>query len=433
MLKGKHITETLIGLLVLVYVIYQGYLIQGKELATEVASYGTVSDTIQVKEVVVLRSESLVQATYSGVLSYNVADGGKIAKDGIIAEVYDSEADAVARNRLKAVNEELRRIDELEQTVNYYYSDTDLLSTQIGDSLVGMLNARTSGRFSDIDSHKDRFLVATEKRNFLVGTETTTSYAQRKAELITEQTKLDMEAGRSSNAIKAEVPGYFISKVDGYESLYGTENAASFTVSKVRQLLVTQPEAIPGDAIGKVCEEFNWYLICVVDGDDIVKLNDMTTVDIRLPLGGSDPVTTKIIAKNYDTTSGEVALVLQCAEMNENLARLRKEPIQIETRSYSGVLVKETSVHFDDYEQSITLADGTVQTKVHKDVKGVYVRRGGKMVYVQIFSERSINGYVVCKTKLSEEEQESLVTGSTIQLYDEVITEGEGLYDGKLI
>ena len=39
----------------------------------------------------------------------------------------------------------------------------------------------------------------------------------------------------------------------------------------------------------------------------------------------------------------------------------------------------------------------------------------------------------VCRTELTQEELDSMVTGHTIQLYDEVVVGGTNLYDGKII
>ena len=50
-----------------------------------------------------------------------------------------------------------------------------------------------------------------------------------------------------------------------------------------------------------------------------------------------------------------------------------------------------------------------------------------------MFTDHSVNGYAICKTELSSEEQAALVTSSTIQLYDQVVVEGTDLYDGKVI
>lgn len=50
-----------------------------------------------------------------------------------------------------------------------------------------------------------------------------------------------------------------------------------------------------------------------------------------------------------------------------------------------------------------------------------------------MFTNTSVNGVAVCRTELTEEERNSMVTENTIQLYDEVVVGGTNLYDGKII
>ena len=74
-----------------------------------------------------------------------------------------------------------------------------------------------------------------------------------------------------------------------------------------------------------------------------------------------------------------------------------------------------------------------VTEHVEQNVKGVYIKSGSRVRFVQVFSDATIDGYAVCKLNLSSSEKEQLVTSRTIQLYDEVIVEGTDLYDGKML
>ena len=80
-----------------------------------------------------------------------------------------------------------------------------------------------------------------------------------------------------------------------------------------------------------------------------------------------------------------------------------------------------------------TDAEGNEVDVTYENVRGVYVKSGSRIRFVQIFSDATINGYAICKVSLSTEEREQLVTSTTIQLYDEVIVEGTDLYDGKML
>lgn len=119
--------------------------------------------------------------------------------------------------------------------------------------------------------------------------------------------------------------------------------------------------------------------------------------------------------------------------MDSDLALVRNELIQINVRTYSGILVDEKALRFLDWETTSTDENGNVTTQVTENVKGVYVKRGDRLEFVQVFTNTSVNGVAVCRTELTEEERNSMVTENTIQLYDEVVVGGTNLYDGKII
>ena len=119
--------------------------------------------------------------------------------------------------------------------------------------------------------------------------------------------------------------------------------------------------------------------------------------------------------------------------MDADIAAVRNEAIQVTVNTYSGVLVNERAIRFADVEYTTTDEDGNTVTQVQENVKGVYVLYGGQLEFVQVFTDQTVNGYAICRTDLTEEEQSMLVTDSTIQLYDQVVVEGTDLYDGKIV
>ena len=65
-----------------------------------------------------------------------------------------------------------------------------------------------------------------------------------------------------------------------------------------------------------------------------------------------------------------------------------------------------------------------------KEVQGVYVLFGGELVFKEIVPLYTSETYVICDPSPDEG---VLFSGSTIQLYDEVVIEGTDLKDGKMV
>ena len=98
-----------IGFLVLLYVGYQFYALQNKGVATETVMYATVSDVLQT-EGLAIRQETVIKGDYHGVFSYCVDDGKRVAEGGTIADVYQNESDAAARNRIKLLDQKIHNL-----------------------------------------------------------------------------------------------------------------------------------------------------------------------------------------------------------------------------------------------------------------------------------------------------------------------------------
>ena len=150
-----------------------------------------------------------------------------------------------------------------------------------------------------------------------------------------------------------------------------------------------------------------------------------------MPFVSSTPVEAEIVAINQETYESDAAVVLCCSTVSGEYINARHETVEIELKSYAGVMVRQDAIRFEDVTEVVENEDGTTREVLHENVKGVYVLVGSRLEFVQIFSEVSANGYVVCKTELSD--NDVLLTEHTLRLYDKVVVKGSDLYDGKIL
>ncbi len=434
--KIRKLGAWAIAFLVLLYVGYQFYAVQNKGVRTETAMYATVSDTLQAKGFAI-RRETTVREAYNGVLNYRVADGERVAQGGAIADVFAGESDAAARNRISQLDREIKNLEALTDSDDHYVSNPSFIGTQIYTSLEMILNEFRNGNYSRISTLKEDLLTSLNRKQLLTGEEKSEDFEARLSLLREERDRLAASAGERIDTIFAPQAGYFVSVTDGMESSVDMERVLSLTPSEVTRLQNMASAGVSAGAnapIGKVCGEFNWYLACVFSEEEMGKFEGVTEVYLDIPFASTEQIPAVIAARNPDPITGETAVIFQCSYMDGGIALLRDEGVQITLRSYSGVLVKTEALHFADVERTLYDDEGNeTGTQVEKNVKGVYVEYGGRLKFVQVFTEKTINGHAICKIQLSEEEQAALVTDSTIQLYDEVVTEGTDLYDGKLV
>lgn len=430
--KIRKMAALALAVLLLVYVGYQGYMATHKSLKTETAMYGQVSDVLQTRGFVI-RNETVIDESYSGVLSYRVADGSRVAKNGVIADVFASESDAADQSEIERLDREIQNLQALAQPADYFVANPSMLGDQIYSALGKIVQEINQNNFSDLSSSKEELQNALARRQLITGEESAEDYSQHVSELESQRDTLKSQAGSANDSIQAPEAGYFISSVDGLESAVDPEKVGSLTVSQIEKLFETSAGSKENNSIGKVCQDFNWYIACILDEDDMVRLEDVSQVSINIPFATSEQIPATILSTNYDEESGNTAVIFECSYMDSDIASTRDEMVQVTVGTYSGVLVNERALRFVDVEYNTTDENGNTVTKVQKNVRGVYVLYGGQLEFVQVFTDHTVNGYAICKTELSDEEKEMLVTKSTIQLYDQVVVEGTDLYDGKIV
>lgn len=428
--KIQSIAAALLTFLLLVYVGYQIYLSNHKGIRTETAMYGSVSDTVQAQGFAI-RSESVITDSFSGVLSYRVADGARVSRGGVIADIFASENDAAVRNRVDRLEREIASLQALSAPTGFFISNPSMISTQIYNAMGEIFSEVRNNNFSEISDLKENLQTVLNRKQLIIGEENTEDFQQRIAELQSERDALAASVGYSINTIVSPAAGYFISSTDGFENVVDVSKIAEITPDRVRDLLGRERGTGLGSSVGKICSDFSWYLVCVFSDNDMLRFEDITEVNLDIPFASTETIPATIIAKNRDSQTGDTAVVFECSYMDSDIASVRNEPVQINVQTYSGVLVNEKALRFCDVPYTEYDEEGNPTEKVQKNVKGVYVQNGRQLEFVQIFTEKTVNGYAICKTELSAAERAALVTDSTIQLYDNVVIEGTDLYDGK--
>ena len=428
--KIRTLGAVVLAFLVLLYVGYQAYQATHQSIRTETAMYGEVSDVLQAQGFI-LRNETVIDESYSGVLSYRVADGSRVSRGGVIADIFSNESDAASQRELDQLDQEIENLQSLSQTANFYVANPSMLGDQIYSALEGISQLVNENDFSGLNTQKGELQNALIRRQLITGEESAEDYSQRISQLQSQRDTLASQTGSATGSILAPEAGYFISTVDGLENVMDISQVESITVAQAEELLEQQPSSI--DAVGKICQDFNWYAVCVFDEDDMVRFEGVEDVYLDIPFASTEQIPAKVLARNSDGESGKTAVVFQCSTMDADSAAVRNEAIQVTVNTYSGVLVNERAIRFADVEYTTTDEAGNTVTQVQENVKGVYVLYGGQLEFVQVFTDQTVNGYAICRTDLTEEEQSMLVTDSTIQLYDQVVVEGTDLYDGKIV
>ena len=392
--------------------------------------YGSVSNVLQV-DGYMIRGEQVISEQPSGVLDYRIADGSRVAKGGVIADVFSSENDAADQNRIRQLDREINLLEELSRPTDLFSVTPSMVNTQIYQTVDGLLSEARNNDFSRMEDLKEDLLLSLNRKQLIIGEESAEDYAQQIHSLTVQRDGLAASAGQAIRSVTAPRAGYFVNSVDGFEGSVSMDEAENLTPTQVEELLASSPGE--QDGIGKICSEFVWYIACVIPEEEMWRFEEVDQVELSIPFASSEALSATVAAINPDGSGQKNAVIFKCSSMDPGLLSVRKADVLVNVQTYSGVLVRESALRFCDVTYYDYDDNGTPREKVAENVKGVYVLNGRQLEFVQVFSERTVNGYAICKTELDDDEQAMLVTEHTIRLYDNVVTEGTDLYDGKPI
>lgn len=398
----KRILTALVSLFLIAYVGYQAYLSLYHSVKTERVYSSTVSDIVTAKGFV-LHNETIITANLGGgVMDYTRNNGERVSNGGIIANIYTNAQDAENQHILQQITSKISQLKDANAAVNISVLDVNMLDNQIND-VFGELASQTS--FSNLDDFynlQSKLLSLLNKKQIATGT--VKNFDDEIAALSQKSSELSHKTGGSIKTLTSPVSGYFVSSVDGYEGLYDTSKILNITTADITRLENTKPAPASG-AVGKVVSEYEWYITCILSEVDARKIKIGASLNARFLLSSENevPVTVSAINKSSDG----YAVVLKCEYMTNKLAVMRMQTVQLIANEFTGIRVANGYIH------------------IQGNQKGVYVQDGNIATFKNIMPVYSSNGYTISALDPTD--------SARLQVYDEIIVNGDNLYDGKIV
>lgn len=393
-----------VSLLLIVYIIYQAYMMIYDPVETELAYEYTVEDTVEAK-VFVARSESYINNSKKGTIISAVEDGSRVSKNQAVAMVFADTAAADTHLELRDLETQIERYQVLAKQSDNYTFDVEDLDMYIDEEAIKLVQLVDDRHLTLLDETINDFRNQIVTKQIATGNE-----LDFKSRLESLQVKYDNLSKKSTKHtdIVSKSSGYYIGYTDGYENVIDCKDISKISIDDIRKALEAEPKTVPESVIGKVVTDFNWYFLCVLESNKLGSLSVGKTITVVLPFSAVNTVEAKVYAMNENKETGEVALVLSCNLMDSNTASLRIENAEIVIASHTGIKVPSSAI------------------RVNKDgEKGVYVQSGNIAKFKKINIVYSEDDYILSKAEDGSD--------GYVSLYDNIITGGKDLYDGKVI
>lgn len=391
-----------LSLFVITIFIGQIFFASGEKLSLETA-YRYDLDVEIPFEGVYMRDETPIYDFGSGVLSYECENGSKVGKSTVIARRYKSESDVTYRREIENIRAKIDILTNAEKLVGTDSSQMDAITAQINESHSALISSILNGDFDAADKEQDNLLEAMCKRE--ISLNESDGYAAYKQELNNEISRLNALLHGDAVDVEAGGAGYFVSEIDGYENEFGFSDVYEMTKEKIEDIIANPKKGGYSGAVGKLISDYRWRVAAVVNTEKLFGIYEGSTVTLRVG-SGSQLLTAEVVSMK-PCGENEAVYVFECDRLNSDVATGRTAIFKIVVNSYGGLRVSRKALRVNGEGE-----------------QGVYILRGQSLVFKLVNVVYWGDDYVICTQEAGDK---------YLVMYDEIVTEGKDLYDGKVV
>lgn len=400
---------TVLVLAVFVYLFHDVIRVNTTKYETETVNTAVEQEKLELKAFII-RDEEYISQTGSGTVVPLIKDGMRVASGDAVARVCNSEADAADFSMLTQAKKSLERYQEISEQTELNALDMEKLNKDIDRCYTEILNMTNSGDFSEIEDNVENFADKLASKQIL--RDGTINLTEKFNELNEQIKSLEAKNIKTTDVL-APLSGYYISSLDGYENAMDYSQLDSLTVDSVEGLFEKKASDVSGK-MGKIVGSYKWYLVTVMDSKYSLLMDEGDKMKINMPHYGLNDVSVTV-EKISEKKDDKVAVAISCNMMNETYANMRLEDIELVFKEYTGYKINSSAIRRE-------------KDKEGNENDVVYILRGDIMNARRIDIIYDMGDYVLVK-----EDSEYQNGYKPIKRYDEVITKGRNLSDGKSI
>lgn len=382
------------------YVFMQIYSVFINPVTTDtVYAYSTISgyDTTGY----IVRNETVVTNTVNGSLSFSVEDGGRVAKGGSIAVIYNSEQEADRQVRIEQLDEQIDLLETIQSYNDINATDVPSINNKLHSALISLLDGTQKGDISPSDSQAT-LLEMINRRQIAIGQ--ISDFNALISTLKAERDSLKAAVTAPAGTLDSPESGYVICSVDGYENVISTDGLETLTADALQGIA---PTAAAENAVCKIVSDYQWYIACEVPFDESLKIKTGSKVTLKTGLVSAPELTATVEFINKQSVAESAVVVFSCDTMNNELAATRFLDMTIVYSRFEGLKVDN---------RAIRKIDGTT---------GVYVLTASQVKFVPINVLWTGDNYSIAERQASN--------SRVLRMYDEIIVKGKNLHDGQII
>lgn len=396
----------IIGLIVLVVCVWVFRYFSSDEVVTQVARMTEFEDKIKVSAVFV-RDEMVYRTQNGGLLLGRVRNGAKVSANSHIATLYQGGLDESAKKEIEEINSRIEMLDELSSMNANFSADINSIEEDIKKGVGQIVSLSLKEDLTNLD-------VATINLEEVMNVGNGGVINTTVEELDARRSEIESTITASSEKIYSNESGIFIPFADGYEDVFKAEEYDAITIDAINNCIkeaknVKSNEVLEynsGDSVCKVVNNTSWLLACEIKKEDIYGLKKGKTVRVRIA-DGTNAEANGTIIKLFSEDDKSFICVLEVGDAIKNAYSNRVSEIEIIKESYNGLSIPSQALRFSE-----------------DNVAGVYVNSGGLVRFREVNILYSDENVAIV---------ENTNTSGMIRMYDSVILDRDGIYEGKTV
>ena len=416
---GIYIASAIISLGIIVYFGYHIWNHFTPDVKTEAIVESTVTKTVD-SDGYIFRHEIPLSSTSSGTLVPTVADGERVRAYGEAAGIYSTADDDIV-SRINEIDVQIEMLSNTSSTSSITLKDAAKIDRELYEIMTQIRQSLANGDAEAAKTLRASLISGSNKKSLLMGNSNDVSL--RLSELRTERQSLISQLGTRTQSITTAKSGYYFSVADGYETVFDPAVFDNIDYTSLKTLINnTTPDAAAN--AGKVVTSSKWYVVCFVDRGVGSQMTEGEYRNVTFSYNGDMILEMKL--ERLMRGDDGYACVFSTTEMPRDFEYTRSQPIKIAMAEYTGFKVRISDVR---------IIDGKM---------GVYVLDGSTVRFRLISTITDFEGYYILDTnpktdtsaddEENTDETEAVSDGySYLKLHDMIITEGTGLYDGRIL
>ncbi len=358
---------------------------------------------------VFIRNEETISYSGKGVLSYSVADSGKVGSGTVIARTYPDDTQISINSQIERLNERLDILKKIQNPGTLESAQAGVLSDSIEEDYRSLVYSRDKKDYSALRSTMDDLIV--ELSTYQIITGEVSGFDQQIADIQNQLAELKKNSVSATEVIRARRPAYFVSFCDGYEGVLTPDMIDTITADDIER--VSENRHNDNSVVGKLINGYTWYVAGVVDNSKN-EYSIGSSVGLKFDFS-ADTFSGLITDIRNDGDASRSVVIIKCSQFNADLVRHRVENTELVKGTYSGLKVPRDAIRFKDIEETDEDENGNEIKKVN-NYKGVFVKRGEHIDFRKIDVIYEGGNYVLSAVHNED--------SSYLALYDDIMIEG---------